>query len=378
MGFLDWLMPVLGLVGTGGSLGIQGDLRKKIEELTSPGGQPGTNPAGSELYTSGNTPSWMAGMPAGERETLRNYLNQMAQYDPRTIPYALQMGETERKRQGLLTDIGTMRTEAEGSALKPIAERMGQQASTLEARRGTYDTRLDKIAGDVDSYYRNVMANPTVMTQQEMDAIVGKMIGDSNTAYASQMGQAQAESARRGFGAGASQAIQEQVKGENYRANLDKAATVAGINASERAKRGDAAAAALGTIIPGIYGTGSNIDTALAGLALQALTGQANTMGSYEGVLRALSGAAADVRNQPMNLFAPGEMFQETGQYNTALQTQSDTALANLLAQIGGGGMQNWAAIKQAGLMQPPSTPWWQSLGQMVPGIVGGVGSFFG
>lgn len=278
------------------------------------------------------------------------------------------------KVTGLADSLGTWGRDWESGV------RSGQSdfARTADTRAAAYDTRGAALGGKIEalgdtlaSAAKKRLANPNVMSQAEMDAVVSRMIGSTNEAARRQAAATEQAAAARGIGPAAMAALQAQNQAANYRANLENVANVVSVNAANRIPMFQAASGALGTA-GDIYGRagqtealynqmadtllteaarrGLNVDQLLA----QVMPGIAQAQAGMYGTAGGLLGAATEGRlnldknleamimasmaaNQPLDFATLGDMAAATRIGQAEREYSGLAGLANLMSGSGMG-----------------------------------------
>jgi len=316
------------------------------EESTQPGAQPGTN---LDVDVSGLPADVAAMIQAG------------APYDPRL---GILPAQYEANRQALNAQKGYADTNLqmfEDSPIGGLAERFGGSRASFEdwlagkgpgndpysSRVRRYDTAATDITGRVRALSDKVtgslektMADPTIMTDQEMQTIIGRQMAGNRQTAENRMRAAEETAGARGLGPGQVAALREQIAGGQRLQDLDVAESVAAANAENRAKLQLAATEALGGVGGGLAGTEAQILAGLGGLSdryVQAIPGmygaEADLWNAYNIPLAAARESRAALE-QPENYALVGDLLNETNRYNTLLRSGAEGDLAQLFGNM--------------------------------------------
>ena len=356
--------------------GIQSTWERK--RITEPGALLGTGePLG------GSVPS-----------TMDELIAEGGRYDPRGRVAPLQWEETERVRdvhRGYLDQIVEI---MEGSRLGGLAEDVGGMRTSFQdflsgkgggddpfsRRVQRYDTAAEDIGGrmrglseEVSGRFRETIEDPTIITDAEMNAIIGRTMA-SNREIAESRGRGmEGEAARRGLGPGQVAALTEEIAGGQRRADLEQAARVAEINAAGRAQLKQQATEALGTIGGELGTREAAVFGGLGGMAdryvlegLPALLGlEGEFGGAYE---NRLSGALAQRASieQPENFAMIGDLMAETGRFNALLRSGAEGDLSGLFGNLSSGALQFLSSQLQTQAMQDYAASMGPSMGEQI------------
>ncbi|MCK4601421.1 MAG: hypothetical protein KAU28_03075 [Phycisphaerae bacterium] len=224
-------------------------------------------------------------------------------YSPRVRVAPLQSEETERVRdihRGYLDQIVEI---MEGSRLGGLSEDVGG------------------LREEVSGRFRETIEDPTIITDAEMNAIIGRTMASNREIAESRARGMEGEAARRGLGPGQIAALTEQIAGGQRRADLEQVARVAEINAAGRAELRQRATEALGTVGGGLFGLEGELAETYEGRHSGALAQRASI-------------------EQPENLALIGDLMAETGRFNALLRSGAEGDLSNLYGNLSSGALQ--------------------------------------
>lgn len=401
-------------VGTVGNLWLRWLLNELLQKSTKRGYYPGTQTedflppsmAESDIFRGVSDP-----------EAFISSVNEAVGYDPKTIPYwaQLEANEAARGRQiGYADKIVELFKESpmfalaeETGKLRPEFETRFEERETKRGKRiEAYDikgeeaiTRMTGYGEDIRGRAQTMFDNPNVMTQAEMDTMVGRAIGSNAEAAARRAQMAQSGAARRGLSPAAIAALQQQGGAENRRQNLESIANVIAMNAAQRPAMMGAGLQGM-TAAAGVEGLGSDIDIRYGGLSegvaeqgrLDAIQLNADLMASLGletdilGVAEGRVGAATALRGsleQPPNFSIFGDILSERGVFNTMIQAQGLGGWSEAFADLGSTSMDFLGG--QLGRKAMPDQPsaWESFLGPLgagagAAGTAAGFGALFG
>jgi hypothetical protein len=346
------------LLGGGSMLGGLFNQRRAMDVIRraiKPGGLPGTMPTDMDILP-GDT-------------SFNRMVNEVGRLDPRMTALKTQWDENERARdvqRGYFDDVVE---DAQGSRLFDLADTVGgwrgslddfasgktgaegadpfsQRMKSHQAKGADLTGRIKALNDEVSGNFRRTIADPTVMNDRDMDAIVGKYIGDNNAWAAGRAAENEQSAGARGLSRSAAAALQAGTAADARRMNQDKIAALATLNASESAKRGDAANEALATAGGNLLGLEGSVgsmfeglDDNIVGLLPGLVAQEGNLAGTAEDrVSQALYNRAG--LEQPENYAIAGDVASEVGRYNTLLEAGQYDAIANMLSNMGGGLLQ--------------------------------------
>jgi hypothetical protein len=176
---------------------------------------------------------------------------------------------------------------------------------------------LSQLREEVAARARERADNPNVITQAEMDAIIGRAVGNTNQAYASQGAMANEAVGRRGLSRDAAAGIQQQLQAANRQEQLAKIADVAQMNAMGRTQNQQNAEALLASL--------ANMDQLLAGINTQ-----------YTGDLANANLLEASL-HQPLPVNVLGDAASQRAITQALLESGAASDVANMLFNTGSG-----------------------------------------
>lgn len=330
------------LQGLGGGFGLLGGLaaggqglgrilalgQPKYDDLIQPGA-PGT----------GWNAAWINQLPASEQSQWVEVLNEWGRTPAgraQAVAYNTQMGENAAAREYIQGRAKEAENVARASPGFGWMDTLAGYAPKYAARGEALGGKIEGIGDETAEYARKRLADPNVMSQSEMDAIVGRMIGSSNDVFAGRNRAIEQTAAARGLGPAAVAALREQNAAANYGANLQNVAEVAKINALNRAQMEQAALGALmGT--SDIYGRAGAIEDTYGRLASGALWGATEGRSRLDDALtRAIYTEA--LAHQPLDYATVGDAAAANLIGQALREYGAFTGLGNLLTQ-GGMGM---------------------------------------
>lgn len=427
---------LLTILGTGGSNILQLLGANAGYNLTRAGTQPGTIDAGQRIVpqaqestgqqwlddllginTSRPTTQWDWLNKSGDMQPwLTSALNESAQTDPRVMWNLAQQAENQRALANQRPYAERIAAMIQGSPNQYLADEVGNARTGLRTDLGELGQRtrdeygsLRKSVQDQSNFYSAPMVrsaekmqqvgqrlteNPNVISQSEMDAMVGSMLG-SNAAQAEQaQAAAQRTAAGRNLAPGAMAGLNAQVAGNQRQADLASLGQVAELNARNKANM-------MGLGLEGLRGAAAGYEGAgklaggyneLLGQLLQAqLGGEGDiqrllgtaipSMASTESGLRTgqedrLTSALSLLASfyQPENVAQFGDIMSERSLQNAMIQANAYDALANMAAQTGAQGQTMWSdAINREQATHMMNQAFQQSLATM--GLSGGLGA---
>lgn len=242
------IVPGIGaLLSSLGSLYWQNRALENTEKLNTIGGTGDVlryNPEGTGTGWEGLGADYVNTLEGNERLGQVNAINRWYQQSPGTATSYFRMmddlAESQRyQQQAAQSNVDLYKN----SALPDI------------------QSNLMSLREEVAARARERADNPNVITQAEMDAIIGRAIGNTNQAYASQGAAANQEVGRRGMSRDAAGGIQQQLQAANRQEQLAKIADVAAMNAQGRTQNQQNAEA----MLAGVGG----LDQLLAGINTQ-------------------------------------------------------------------------------------------------------------
>lgn len=340
-------------------------------------------------------------------EGLADMVNTGSQYSNTigALPAQWQANEESRDVQrGYLDDVvGIM----EGSRLNPLADRVGEwstsfddYASGVEGAEGAdpfsqrmkshqekqtdLTDRIKTLNEEVSGNFRETIADPTVMTDDQMGAIVGRYMAGNRQAAVARNRANEADAAARGLSPAAVAALREQTAGNQRLANLSQIAEVAGINAGNEAQLRERANESLGTIGGDLLTREGNIDAMFESmdddLVSQVLPGLISLEGDLgERYENRLGNAVLDraAIEQPEDYAVLGQIFDQVNAYNVLLEAGAYSEAAALLSQTGGAFLElgNSAMDREAmsDYAESQQGSWYDSLLSAVPKAGGAV-----
>lgn len=348
------LLALLGAGGLAGSLASQWVSGLINWQSTQPGALPGTGepaagyyPAGTEdMVREGSQYDARIGLLPAQWEENRSAVEGQAGYLDQVVGLM-----RESKLGPLGDDITEMRTSfedyaggVEGAEGKdPYSQRMKRHRALSDDLTG----RISALNEEVSGNFRKTISDPTIMTEAEMDTIVGRMIGSNREAATARMRGYENDAGARGLSEAAVRALSERAAQANRSQNLQSIASVAEVDAINRAKLEQEANAALGTIggelltrEGNVAGMFEGMDERLVSQVLPMLLGMEKDVGeTYENRL-ANSLLDRGALEQPENIMILGDMLAETGRFNTLLRSGAFAELANALGTYGGSNLE--------------------------------------
>ena len=365
-----WLTILLGGLSSLASLGKGQQAEQTATNASKPGGLPGTLGPSDEIL-----PYSQIGISAIDNnpfvEQLRAQANEGARYDPRVAGVLGYGSAREQQVQPLLQqNIDNIRN----SGLTGIADRLSGEASRLQGNRDSAiadrqasrqklsatGDRLQGQASDLanrtDQYFSRVANDPTVVSQGEMDAIVGNLIAKSSADYGARNAQLEADAVSRGRSADATNAA-KTLLGEAQRNDQAQSTRDAYLtNAIAGRQRADQAAQLRASLVGQLIGLQGNLGTGFGeqDAALLDAIDRANI--GYTSGISGLLGQEAGLRDtyaQRLNAantdlggfldsqaqipLTIGDILAQRGDYNTLLRAGAYNAAADRLGNVGGG-----------------------------------------
>lgn len=376
-------MAMLGMGGLSTILSlIQGKKASKTAlESTAPGARPGTISGGNLIPEGGNF-----GIPALDNNQYNSDLYRMvnagAQYDPQ-VAGLLAYGQG--RESSVRPYLEENKSNIQNSGLSQISDRFGTEANRASDVRDQNRTdRMNAIAGysargndltgrvkalgeETTGRFRKLADDPTVFNQNEIDAMVGNVIANSQASFAGAQANAQADAVRRGRSSDATAAL-GTVLGESQRASQEQGVRDVMIqNALAREARKQFATGGLSSAGQGFLGLEGQIglgydnldlaargamdnsDLAYSGLVGDLLKSQFGTQATYQDMLGGANTALANFNDTQSALPASiAELIAARSDYDTLLKSGAYDAAANRWGQLGGGFLEMGAADRNA------------------------------
>jgi len=349
------LLPlILGGVATLGGLlrGWQG--MREAKRGTEPGTLPGTLGEG-ESYGGQWGISSLDGNPYVDAERV----SETARLDPRVggvLGYGSAMeGRVRPLIQGQSDRFNTLAGET-GALRGRIADSYGKTSAERDQARASLGTtstdltnRTKALNEDVSGRLRKIADDPTIVTQNEVDAIAGNILSRTSADYRSANAMAEADAARRGRSVDAVKSTQALLSQSQENTQSQGLRDVILANAAARGQRQLAATEGLGTIGGSLLGLESDIGLRFGALGEQLRGGAeqaAAQQAAIESGLLGQEGGFTTAATQPMIDFesqlagiplALGDIAAQRGDYNTLLRSGAYNAAADRLGNVGSG-----------------------------------------
>jgi hypothetical protein len=232
---LGQLIPAgAGILSALGSLYQQNRALENVEKLNTLGGNRDVltyNPEGTGTGWEGLGADYVNTLEGNERLGAVDWINRWYRQSPGTASTYFKgladTAEAQKYQQGVAQENIDL---YKNSGLPQIGDKLSALREEVAARA------------------RERADNPNVITQAEMDAIIGRAIGNTNQAYASQGAAANQEVGRRGLSRDAAGGIQQQLQAANRQEQLAKIADVAAMNAQGRTQNQQNAEALLASL----------------------------------------------------------------------------------------------------------------------------------
>lgn len=291
MGFFDSIPNIFGIGTTLAGLGLRGQAAEQIR---------GFGRQGRPLYTF--TPASEGGTGHGWSGPFVNEL-----IDPLS----------ESERLPFIEGINKAAVQdPTGTFFNLLGLRDAQQAQEYQIGRareteGLFrQSKLPQISEEMLASGRKHVENPNVITQAEMDTIVGGMIGDVNDIFAERRKQTEGDISRRGLSPDAAAAIQAQLAAANIEQNVARVGDVAKFNAS---------------YIPTMIGLGEQE---------RGQAGQLDTL--YRQLIGEATAQEAGL-HQPLPWSDFGQMASQRDLMQMLMETGDSAAIADALFNVGAG-----------------------------------------